>query len=442
MTRFSRGLLWGLGLCGLLVVGPAAAAEFQVGVAQCEITPSKPTPLWGFGDRHNRLAQGVRDPLMAKALVIVAGGEKLAIVSTDLGRGPRADILQSIRMAAQMSSGVRWLLIAGSHTHCGPVLELRDEPGLGRGTFDDTLVYDERLLEQKLTGIIQEAAGKTQDARLGWASAPTTLNRNRHSKLEPKPIDSELNVLRFDDTAGRPLAVVVNFAAHPTILGGSEMQYSADYPGQMRNEVERATGAPCLFLQGAAGDLSTNTNGGRGTVEAFGHALAQEVLAINEHLVTRVPEKPSLQGADETFSFPTRLDFQNPALATVFQVSFFPELARAFVAHELDKNTIHPQLTTVLVNGELALVGASGEFFADHANRLKARSRAKKTLFVGYCNGHSMYFPTIEGAAEGGYGADATMNWAALGAGEEMMNHALIQIYTMLGKYQSPFPKP
>jgi hypothetical protein len=51
-----------------------------------------------------------------------------------------------------------------------------------------------------------------------------------------------------------------------------------------------------------------------------------------------------------------------------------------------------------------------------------------------------MYFPTIEAAAEGGYGADPTVSWVALGAGEQMMNKALINIYTMMGKYKSKIP--
>jgi hypothetical protein len=46
-----------------------------------------------------------------------------------------------------------------------------------------------------------------------------------------------------------------------------------------------------------------------------------------------------------------------------------------------------------------------------------------------------MYFPTIEGAAEGGYGADAAVSWVQLGAGEAMINQALIDIYTFKGSF-------
>ena len=81
-----------------------------------------------------------------------------------------------------------------------------------------------------------------------------------------------------------------------------------------------------------------------------------------------------------------------------------------------------------LLNGEIALVGVSGEFFANHALRLKQRARVKQLFFFGYCNGHGMYFPTIEAASEGGYGADPGVSLAELGAGERMMDKALFNI--------------
>lgn len=416
---------------------PVDAAGFKVGYAQRDITPSKPVPMWGYGARHNALSQGVRDPLFAKAVVIEAGNQRLAIVGMDLGRAPRTDMMERIRKAVKSEAGVGWVMISGSHSHSGPVIELRDKPGEGKGVYDDAVAYAVEL-EKKLIEAIREAAGKTRDARIGWGSAQVAMNRNRHSKIEPKPVDSELAVVRFDDVSGKPIALIVNFAAHPTMLSAADLRFSAEYPGQMAMEVERNLGAPCVFMQGAAGDLSPRTTDATRSIEAFGKALAAEVLAIAKGIHPSTPEKPSIQGIDETFTFEPRLDFRNPLLRIVFGQAFFPELAAAYLNLDLADNKLHPHLTTVLVNGELALVGASGEFFADHAIRLKARSRAKKTLFFGYCNGHHMYFPTIEAAAEGGYGADATVSWVALGAGEQMMDKALINIYTMMGRFKPP----
>src|ERR1041385_5241300 len=59
------------------------------------------------------------------------------------------------------------------------------------------------------------------------------------------------------------------------------------------------------------------------------------------------------------------------------------------------------RLTVALLNGNIAMVGASGEFFSNHALRLKQRARVKQLFFFGYSNGYHQYFPTIE-AAHGG----------------------------------------
>ena len=82
----------------------------------------------------------------------------------------------------------------------------------------------------------------------------------------------------------------------------------------------------------------------------------------------------------------------------------------------------------------VALVGASGEFFSNHAIRLKERARVKQLFFFGYCNGYHQYFPTIEAVAEGGYGADNQVAPVAVGAGEQLMDAALVWLYQMLGK--------
>jgi len=95
---------------------------------------------------------------------------------------------------------------------------------------------------------------------------------------------------------------------------------------------------------------------------------------------------------------------------------------------ELPDNKIFPRLNTALINGELALAGGSGEFFSAHAVRLKQESAAKETFFIGYCNGHQMYFPTLAAIEEGGYGADPSVSWVTPGAGEEIIGKAIENI--------------
>jgi hypothetical protein len=117
------------------------APVFRAGAARRDVTPREPLPMWGYGARHATLSVGTLDPLYAEALVIQAGDKKLAIVGLDLGRSPAESSLQRIRRRAKSEAGVEYSFIAGSHTHHGPVLELTDEGGKGKGRFDAALRY-------------------------------------------------------------------------------------------------------------------------------------------------------------------------------------------------------------------------------------------------------------------------------------------------------------
>ncbi len=442
----SRGVLvclpiW-LGLMLLAWPGSLWASEeakFQVGVSQRDITPQAPTPMWGYGARHDALSQGTLDPLYAKALVLRVGDEKLAIVGTDLGRGPTTAMMSTIRDGVRREAGIEHVLICGSHSHHGPVIELTDQEGMGRGKFDDAVNYTEQLT-QWLIEVILEADRMTRPARMGTASRELDFNRNRHSKREPKARDPLLWVVRFDDLEGKPIALLVNFAAHPVMTDASLLKFSADYPGFLQEAVEQQLGAPCLFIQGASGDLSPNPGSDRRGPKAFGQALAGQALELSSELTTEIPRTPSLQVTTDQFQFSSRVDFNNRLITMAYGQAFFPELIRNYTAEFADG--IQPELSTVVLHDNLAIVAGSGEFFASHATRLRERSYIDHTLFFGYCNGHHLYFPTIEAASEGGYGADAMVSPVELGAGERMMNQALMNIYVSLGRLDPPSSSP
>lgn len=418
-------------ICGLIFCGCAAgAAEFRAGAARRDITPREPVPMWGYGARHDQLSTGTLDPLYADALVIDAGGKKLAIVGLDLGRAPAERSLQIIRNKIKEQAGIEYSFIAGSHTHNGPVLELTDAPGKGQGKFDAALRYYKQM-EEGIAGAILEADKKLAPARFatglvqleGW-------NVNRHTKLEPKPSDRDLEVMRFDDSAsGKPIAILVNWTGHPTTIPSSVLKFSADYVGYMKNEVTSKTGAAAIFMQGASGDQSVVKDKG---TEGYGKALGDEVVKLASSLNPEPVNSPTLDFREERLRFASRTNFSDPMVAAMYSKAFFPELIPNFIDEYADG--VRPRLTVALLNGNIALVGVSGEFFSNHSIRLKQRARVKQLFFFGYSNGYHQYFPTIEAVAEGGYGADAGVSPVAVGAGEQIMDTALIRIYQMLGK--------
>lgn len=422
--------------CGLLAtvlcfctLQIAAQTNFQVGAAKLEITPTEALPMWGYGDRHDALSDGKLDPLFAAALVIKAGDSKIAIVGLDLGRAPSEASLQRIRAKVKTATGIAHSFIAGSHTHHGPVLELSDEEGKGKGRFDAAIRYYKELEETIFAAIVM-ADSKLVPAKL--ASGIFRLdgfNRNRHTKLEPKPVDRDFGLLRFDDAAGKAIAVLVNYTAHPTSIPSSVRKYSADFVGAMNAVIEKETGATAIFMQGASGDQSTDRKDK--DYQGYGQALAQEALKFLATMKATDVAGPSLQVREERFKFGARTDFSNPLIKQMFAKAFFPELIPNFIDEYADG--VRPRLTIALLNNEIALVGASGEFFANHAIRLKERARVP-VFFFGYCNGYHQYFPTIEAVAEGGYGADNAVSPVEVGAGEKMMNTALLWLYQMRGK--------
>ncbi|HYL99705.1 MAG TPA: hypothetical protein VEZ90_12180, partial [Blastocatellia bacterium] len=144
-------------------------AVFKAGTGKRDITPKQPVPMWGYGERHDALSQGTLDPLYATALVLQVGDKKLAIVGLDLGRSPAEHSLQAIRQRIKSEAGIDYSIIAGSHTHHGPVLELTDEPGKGQGRFDAALRYYKQL-EDGIVGAILDANASLIPARLGTGS--------------------------------------------------------------------------------------------------------------------------------------------------------------------------------------------------------------------------------------------------------------------------------
>src|SRR5699024_3403301 len=68
-------------------------------------------------------------------------------------------------------------------------------------------------------------------------------------------IDPTVGVIRIAMESDDRQIVIVNFALHPDIIGGTGI--SADYPGYMRKVIKKQYPmADVLFLNGAAGDIN------------------------------------------------------------------------------------------------------------------------------------------------------------------------------------------
>ncbi len=206
---------------------------------------------------------------MATVLAIQADTARSAFVllAVDLSFWRSAEEEKQIRTAILQRAGLAesQLILHQSHTHSAPPtsLQLASKPG---GSFIQP--YRQEVID-RCADAIQQALSTAEPAVLSWASGTCRLAYDRNFQPDPRdePMVGLNPAVRVDDTvlAGRIvatssrriLATLLNYACHPVSLGGANRLISPDYVGAARECVESATGgAPCMFLQGASGDLT------------------------------------------------------------------------------------------------------------------------------------------------------------------------------------------
>ena len=437
-------------MVGTAAVG-ASAAGLRAGVAKVDITPPTGQPMWGYFDRKNP-SQGTLDPLFARVLVLEAGdpdrsGEavRLALVALDLGRTFGPPEIAQLRERAKATSNISYVLVAASHTHAGPVI--LDEYQSGQ-----TPAWESADLE-KISKAIQEAASHLVPARLGTGYGETTIGYNRRrvnpdgtvtmfwsnpTKVPTAPVDRIVSVLRVDSEDGTPLAILVNYACHPVIFGADNLQYSADYPGVMTQTVEKAfDGKPlCMFLQGAPGDINVynaTTPHEQDPVkfrDSVGVQLGREAARVAKTIRTEDSRDSTIQFVEDTMTFHLRWDAEK--LREALLAAYGPDFFKSYAPR------IEPEyplrVATLLINQRIAVMTMPGEPFVEFQINWRDRCPTGDVFFLGYANGYYGYFPTIQAATEGGYGAASATTWMEVGAGERMVNHALVRLYEMLGR--------
>jgi hypothetical protein len=72
------------------------------------------------------------------------------------------------------------------------------------------------------------------------------------------PSDPRLHALRVEGADGSPIAALVRFTCHPTVMNFDNLQITADYPGAVYRVVKSVLGSSTtvLFANGACGDIN------------------------------------------------------------------------------------------------------------------------------------------------------------------------------------------
>jgi neutral ceramidase len=442
----------------------------KAGAGRSDITPPVGIAHAGWGAASHQRAEGVDMPFYATALYVTDGDLEIAIVDLDIGILTNEDDA-AIRAEVAEVANIKPenLRLSATHTHSGPVNRgsWLDEGMELVGPFWDSL-------PERVANAISTARYNAKPAHVGVGKGTSSINVNRRPSLEDGTlftgrqwdgvVDREVGIVAINDTDGNPIATILNYACHPTILGPANKLLSPDYPGYARKVVEQYAGGLCLFLQGAAGNCGPTHGfiGEPAVAEWLGNRLGLEAARIRLE-IDPVPRKERLvevvqSGADLGMYEDDPAGEPDDTLRVIntaanLPIGDFPSVEDAHADFDRAVETLKAtrlsgteaeiklavsnakRVNFVLSNslrtadgnmslpvqamriGPAALVGVPVEAFCEIGISVKEASPAAQTLFSGYTNGSLGYMPMADNFEEGGYEVDTTP--MAAGAAEE-----------------------
>lgn len=272
----------------------------QIGIAQEEINPPEGIYARNWGAAKNDIAGGMHRPLTLTCFTFQSAGNEqpLILIGADLGwwKNSEYELQLRNRLLTALSLDSSQLMFCLSHTHAGPGICPDDaaQPGgdLIEGYLqsvgETTLKTIRKALENAVPAILSCDYGKCNMAVN--RDLPDPHGDRILTGFNPEGFaDDTLLVGRITEIASNNIiGVMVNYACHPTTLAWENELISPDYIGAMRELVEAVTDAPCLFIQGASGDLSAREqfSGDTGLADRYGRQLGFSVLSTLEGMLS------------------------------------------------------------------------------------------------------------------------------------------------------------
>ncbi|MEX0641772.1 MAG: neutral/alkaline non-lysosomal ceramidase N-terminal domain-containing protein [Pirellulales bacterium] len=417
----------------LLAIVPfyANAVELRAGVARIDLTPplNMKAPLGGYGARMNRPAEGVHDRIFAKALVVSDGSRKFALVTADLlGFAPPFKSAVIERLAAQGWSAEQVMLLP-SHSHTSidmNALNPRNVLKIPQIGIHDPALYEFTL--KKFVDVIQRAEQNLQSIVVGTTSRQIPgWNRNRR---DPGGVtDDELTVTRIDTPGGKPLAVLMNFTAHPTFMSEREMLFSGDWPGHLQRTVEALVGegVTAMYYNGAEGDQAPAGRPDSGDspwerAERFGLELG--LVATDVWRKTDTARDVDFDFHLQTIQLPERR--WHPDFMSTGGKEY--GMSEAIMGDLLSKLVPSETTSGSIRLGELVIVGIPGEMAAELGLRVKSETKAatgaRQAVIGGLANEWISYILTADSYIRGS-GYEASMSFYGPELGDRLMKTAV-----------------
>ncbi|MCC5936247.1 MAG: neutral/alkaline non-lysosomal ceramidase N-terminal domain-containing protein [Lunatimonas sp.] len=403
----------------LLLMGTHSFAQtkmiWKAGISKTVITPDKPMWMAGYAARSTP-ATGTYHDLWAKAVVLEdQSGKQSVLVTADILGFPKK-MADRIRQALREKYG--WensqIILNGSHTHSGPVLEeaLYDIYPLDEEQLSLVKSYS-RWLEATVVALIDEAKAAMEPARLSSANGVARFQVNRRNNSERDivhqielagPNDHAVPVIKIESPQGDLLGIVFGYACHPTVL--DHYSWSGDYPGFAQIELERMyPGTVALFFQGASGDqnpiprrsLPLAKQYGKSLAAAVERVLDEEMKPLEATIHTAYTEIPLALAAPPSKAELTRMANE--------QSGYMQRWAERMLTEQTMGKTplsSYPYPLQIWQLGDQRIFNMGGEVTVAYANELKA-AYGQDSFVMAYSNDVMGYIPSEIILDEGGY---------------------------------------
>ncbi len=352
----------------------------RAGAARVELQP--PFPVVVAGHPPPRADARQADPrLHARAVVVAAGDVRLGLVSLDLLSAPDA-LVRGIRERTK-ELGLQGVLVFATHTHSsfGGYDERLMSQLAGTGRFRPAAV--EAATSAGAEALRQAAANLSEvTLEVGEAREPSLVYARSGGEVPSGQLTRV--VLRG---AASPVAELLVFAGHPTLIPREREFVDPDYPGRL-STLHEEKGGVTLVLQGAAGNASVAFNDGRHGVEravAFAQALAG---LADRTALTASPGPVRLAMARAEVSLP-RPDSSR----------LVPSFSRAAGDNLLCRSSPRRAEVSAVAVGPLELLLLPGEPTVGAGDVLARRTGA--TGVLGLADGYLGYVETPERVKEG-----------------------------------------
>ena len=102
-------------------------------------------------------------------------------------------------------------------------------------------IFNNDVLEltiENFTNVILEAQNNLKPVTMGTIKKKLDgWNRNR--RKGNSTVDEDLTITRINRMDKSPLAILINWTAHPTFMGPDDMEFSGGWPGHLQRTVEK-----------------------------------------------------------------------------------------------------------------------------------------------------------------------------------------------------------